>query len=107
MLSSELQQVSEYGGEMLYINKSARMPMWAMEYNRDEGARKFWDEFTPPFTRTARARCTRGGAPAVYNRNQDSARDRERLHAGTTTGASGPAPAPRVERRRQHRFLGQ
>lgn len=44
MLSATLQQVAEYGGEMLYINKSARMPMWAMEYARDEGARKFWDE---------------------------------------------------------------
>src|SRR5205823_15049218 len=41
MLGSELQQVAEYGGEMLYINKGARMPMWAMEYSRDEAARKF------------------------------------------------------------------
>lgn len=28
---------AEYGGEMLYINKSAHHPMWAMEYCRDEG----------------------------------------------------------------------
>src|SRR5690606_30589381 len=40
---------SEYGGEMLYINKSAGQPMWSMEYSRDEGLRKYWDEFTPPF----------------------------------------------------------
>ena len=30
MLDSE---VAEYGGEMLYINKSAGKPMWAMEYS--------------------------------------------------------------------------
>ena len=28
---------AEYGGEMLYINKSKKHPMWAMEYCRDEG----------------------------------------------------------------------
>jgi len=28
---------AEYGGEMLYINKSAGKPLWAMEYCRDEG----------------------------------------------------------------------
>ena len=29
-------------GEMLYINKSKHHPMWAMEYCRDEGLRKYW-----------------------------------------------------------------
>lgn len=72
MLSSELQQVSEYGGEMLYINKSARMPMWAMEYNRDEGARKFWDDFTPPFHKDGDGPLHKGESAAVYNRNADS-----------------------------------
>ena len=33
---------AEYGGEMLYINKSKHHPMWAMEYCRDEGLRKYW-----------------------------------------------------------------
>lgn len=28
---------AEYGGEMLYINKSKKHPMWSMEYHRDEG----------------------------------------------------------------------
>ncbi len=72
MLSSELQLVSEYGGEMLYINKSARMPMWAMEYNRDEGARKFWDDFSPPFHKDGDGPLHKGESAAVYNRNADS-----------------------------------
>lgn len=59
MLSSK---VAEYGGEMLYINKSAGKPVWAMEYSRDEAARKFQDDFTPPFHRDS----------PDYNRNQDS-----------------------------------
>ena len=54
--------VAEYGGEMLYIDKSATKPLWAHEYNRDEGARKFWDEQTPPFHKDS----------PLYNRNQDS-----------------------------------
>lgn len=59
MLSSH---VAEYGGEMLYINKSSYKPVWAHEYNRDEGARKFWNEQTSPFHKDA----------PLYNRNQDS-----------------------------------
>ncbi|SFJ98559.1 DUF4982 domain-containing protein [Caulobacter sp. UNC279MFTsu5.1] len=59
MLSSK---VAEYGGEMLYINKSASKPVWAMEYSRDEAARKFQDDFTPPFHIDS----------PDYNRNQDS-----------------------------------
>jgi beta-galactosidase len=72
MLSTELQQVSEYGGEMLYINKSARMPMWAMEYSRDEAARKFWDELSPPFHKDGEGPQHKGQDASVYNRNQDS-----------------------------------
>ncbi|MFB6340885.1 glycoside hydrolase family 2 protein [Saccharicrinis sp. FJH62] len=40
---------AEYGGEMLYINKSAGKPLFATEYSRDEGLRKYWDEYTPPY----------------------------------------------------------
>lgn len=72
MLSSELQQVSEYGGEMLYINKSARMPMWAMEYARDEAARKFWDELSPPYHKDGDGPLYKNQDAGVYNRNQDS-----------------------------------
>ena len=53
---------AEYGGEMLYINKSARIPMWAMEYSRDEAARLYQDAQTPPFHPDS----------PDYNRNQDS-----------------------------------
>ena len=55
-------QVAEYGGEMLYINKSRTKPLWQMEYSRDEGLRKYWDEFTEPFH----------ADKPDYNRNQDS-----------------------------------
>ena len=53
---------AEYGGEMLYIDKSADKPLWAMEYSRDEAARLNMDELTSPF---------HADAPD-YNRNQDS-----------------------------------
>lgn len=55
-------KVAEWGGEMLYVNKSGDIPMWATEYSRDEGARAYQDELTPPFHKDAPA----------YNRNQDS-----------------------------------
>lgn len=38
---------AEYGGEMLYINKSATKPVWAMEYCRDEALRRYWDDWSP------------------------------------------------------------
>ena len=72
MLSSALQNVAEYGGEMLYINKSARNPMWAMEYSRDEGARKFWDALSPPFHADGDGPQYKGQSAATYNRNQDT-----------------------------------
>jgi beta-galactosidase len=72
MLSSELQKVAEYGGEMLFINKSARMPMWAMEYSRDEAPRKYWDELTPPFHKNGDGPLHAGADARAYNRNQDT-----------------------------------
>jgi beta-galactosidase len=65
-------RVAEYGGEMLYINKSARAPLWAMEYSRDEGLRKYWDEFSPPFHKDGAGPLYNGQDASVYNRNQDS-----------------------------------
>lgn len=65
-------RTAEYGGEMLYINKSARMPMWAMEYSRDEALRKYWDEFSPPFHKDGDGPLYNGQDASVYNRNQDS-----------------------------------
>ncbi|MBV9926984.1 MAG: DUF4982 domain-containing protein [Acidobacteria bacterium] len=65
-------RVAEYGGEMLYINKSARVPMWAMEYSRDEALRKYWDEFSPPFHKDGDGPLHQGQDASAYNRNQDS-----------------------------------
>lgn len=63
---------AEYGGEMLYINKSARIPFWAMEYSRDEGLRRYWDELTPPYHKDGDGPLHKGQSAAAYNRNQDS-----------------------------------
>ncbi len=72
-------KVAEYGGEMLYINKSADQPLFATEYSRDEGLRKYWDDFTPPYHKNGE-----GGTfgtnvngsklkdASPYNHNQDS-----------------------------------
>lgn len=65
-------QIAEYGGEMLYINKSATKPMWATEYSRDEGLRKYWDEFSPPFHKDGAGPLYRDQDASAYNRNQDS-----------------------------------
>jgi beta-galactosidase/beta-glucuronidase len=63
---------AEYGGEMLYINKSARLPFWAMEYSRDEALRKYWDEFSPPYHKDGEGPLHQGQDASAYNRNQDS-----------------------------------
>jgi hypothetical protein len=69
MLNSK---IAEYGGEMLYINKSSHQPMWAMEYSRDEGLRKYWDEFSPPYHKDGDGPFYRNAPANEYNRNQDS-----------------------------------
>ncbi len=81
--------VAEYGGEMLYVNKSATKPLWAHEYSRDEAARAYQDDFTPPFHKDA----------PDYNRNVESmaVEDvrrwwdyyRERPGSGTRVSAGG------------------
>jgi len=82
-------RVAEYGGEMLYINKSAGKPLWAMEYSRDEGLRKYWDASSPPSTRTVRA----PSMAARMRANTTAIRTRTLLRtsgAGTTIGGRGP-----------------
>jgi lysophospholipase L1-like esterase len=64
--------VAEYGGEMLYINKSAHFPMWAMEYSRDEALRKYWDEYSPPYHKNGDGPLHQGQDASAYNRNQDT-----------------------------------
>ncbi len=63
---------AEYGGEMLYVNKSARQPFWQTEYSRDEGLRKYWDEFSPPYHKDGDGPLYNGQPAPTYNRNQDS-----------------------------------
>ncbi|UKM63858.1 DUF4982 domain-containing protein [Flavobacteriaceae bacterium GSB9] len=63
---------AEYGGEMLYINKSAGKPLWATEYSRDEGLRKYWDEYTPPYHKEGDGPLYRGKPATDYNHNQDA-----------------------------------
>lgn len=72
-------KVAEYGGEMLYINKSAGKPLWATEYSRDEGLRKYWDEFSPPFhkegtggTNHSNVNGSKITDASSYNHNQDA-----------------------------------
>jgi hypothetical protein len=64
--------VAEYGGEMLYTNKSSDIPMWAMEYSRDEGSRKYWDEFTPPYHKDGAGPLHNNQDASTYNRNMES-----------------------------------
>ena len=62
---------AEYGGEMLYINKSGKHPMWAMEYCRDEGLRKYWDEQSYPYHKEGAGPLYRGAPALDYNHNMD------------------------------------
>ena len=62
---------SEYGGEMLYINKSKKHPMWAMEYCRDEGLRKYWDEQSYPYHKEGDGPLYRNQPAPDYNHNMD------------------------------------
>lgn len=72
---------AEYGGEMLYINKSSHHPMWAMEYCRDEGLRKYWDEYSDPYHKegagnnsfhsAASNKVQKNVDARAYNHNQD------------------------------------
>jgi len=65
MLDSD---VAEWGGEMLYVNKSADKPMFATEYNRSEGLRRYWDEHSPPYHEDGSGE----GEGERYNQNQDT-----------------------------------
>jgi beta-galactosidase len=65
-------KIAEWGGEMLYINKSASIPFWATEYSRDEGMRKYWDDFSPPFHKNGDGPPYKNAPAPSYNHNQDS-----------------------------------
>lgn len=61
-------KTAEWGGDMLYVNKSAGMPLFATEYNRNENLRRYWDDHSPPYHKDG----TGSGQGAAYNMNQDS-----------------------------------
>ncbi|MCU4973508.1 DUF4982 domain-containing protein [Halobacteria archaeon AArc-m2/3/4] len=65
MLDSD---IAEWGGEMLYVNKSADKPMFATEYNRSEASRRYWDEHSPPYHEDGSGE----GEGESYNQNQDT-----------------------------------
>lgn len=62
---------AEWGGEMLYINKSKHHPMIQTEYCRDEGLRKNWDEYSFPFHKEGEGPLVKGKDASSYNHNQD------------------------------------
>lgn len=62
---------AEYGGEMLYINKSAAKPVWAMEYCRDEGLRRYWDDYSYPYHPNDDGPLYRNADASAYNLNAD------------------------------------
>ena len=62
---------AEYGGEMLYVNKSEHSPMIQTEYCRDEGLRKYWDEYSYPFHKQGDGPLHKGKDASAYNQNQD------------------------------------
>ena len=65
------QPEAEYGGEMLYVNKSDTKPMWQMEYCRDEALRLYWNSWSYPFHKEGDGPLYRGGDPTAWNHNND------------------------------------
>ena len=90
---------AEYGGEMLYVNKSDTKPMWMMEYCRDEGLRWYWNSWSYPFHKEGDGPLYRNAPATPYNHNSDEfARElverwydywRERPGSGTKVNAGG------------------
>ena len=66
MVSSK---VAQYGGEMLYVDKSAYKPMWMNEYSRNESPRRWWDQYSPP---EFHANDAGASTVAGMNMNQDA-----------------------------------
>lgn len=62
---------AEYGGEMMYINKSDTKPMWMMEYCRDEGMRWFWNSWSYPYHQEGTGPLYKGAVSREWNHNGD------------------------------------
>ena len=56
---------------MLYINKSKYHPMWATEYCRDEGLRKYWDDYSYPYHKHGDGPLYKDADASSYNQNMD------------------------------------
>ena len=65
------QPEAEYGGEMLYVNKSDTKPVWMMEYCRDEAHRLYWNEWSYPYHKEGDGPLYRGDPATSYNHNND------------------------------------
>ncbi len=65
------QPEAEYGGEMLYVNKSDTKPMWMMEYCRDEAHRLYWNSWSYPFHQEGDGPLYRNAPADAYNHNND------------------------------------
>ncbi len=62
---------AEYGGEMLYVKKSEHHPMVQTEYCRDEGLRKYWDDWSYPYHKHGDGPLYKNAPATAYNQNQD------------------------------------
>lgn len=62
---------AEYGGEMLYVNKSDAKPMWMMEYCRDEALRWYWNSWSYPYHKEGDGPLYRNAPADAYNHNND------------------------------------
>lgn len=62
---------AEWGGEMLYINKSMHHPLFATEYCRDEALRKYWDDWSFPYHKHGDGPLYKNQDASAYNQNQD------------------------------------
>ena len=62
---------AEFGGEMLYVNKSDTKPMWMMEYCRDEALRWYWNSWSYPYHKEGDGPLYRNASAASYNHNND------------------------------------
>ena len=65
------QPEAEYGGEMLYVNKSDTKPVWMMEYCRDEALRWYWNSWSYPFHPEGDGPPYRNAPATAYNHNND------------------------------------
>ncbi|MBR6979278.1 MAG: DUF4982 domain-containing protein [Prevotella sp.] len=65
------QPEAEYGGEMLYVNKSDTKPVWMMEYCRDEALRWYWNSWSYPYHPEGDGPLYRDAPADAYNHNND------------------------------------